>query len=216
MRSIPCRFLIPALTLLLAPALHAEPFRTFNQEIPTADVRAVEVESEFADVAITGGGGEAVQVEVEVSCASGWEKSCTRAAEDVDIDWRLRGGKLRVKVRGTSKIHAHHISVAAKVIVPRKLPVEVSLGVGDVSIEGMTSDIEIDAATGDVEIHAKKSDVHIVEMDLGFGDAALYVDGSRLEGGGGILNRGLTWRSEEGHAVIDINLGSGDSTVRLN
>ena len=96
-----------------------------------------------------------------------------------------------------------------------KVGVDVGLGVdvgGGVWVGGMESHVEIDSLAGDVDLTHRQELIDAIKVDVGAGDADLWLKESRVKGHG--FPRTLRWYGS-GPARVNIDVGTGDVSVRL-
>lgn len=196
------------------PASAAEPIRAIREEIPVGSAASVQLKTKAGDMIVEGWSEPTVGVDVRIGCAVGTEvETCRKASEDVRLAWARERDQLVVRVRGTTGLHARHLWIEVRFKVPASLPLELESVTGNMKVTNHRSDLEADAGSGDVEIVQKKADVQSVEIDVGAGRSDLWIGGGKVEGSG--LFRGVNWSGGEGKAKIEVDIGAGNATVRL-
>jgi hypothetical protein len=167
----------------------------------------------FGGVAIEGTDGRDVQVEVLVECTREDIEACRARAHQVLLRPRVKKDKLIVKLKYTPRTRVRGLKASLRLKVPRNLVLDVNVRSGGVRVEGMTSNIEIDTVSGDVELTYPLQRAGSVNVDVGFGRADLLLpDQTRVEGSG--FPKRVDWKGT-GPAFLEIDIGTGDATIRL-
>ncbi len=197
-----------------AAAQAADPIRAIREEIPTGSAGSVQLKTQAGDMIVEGWNEPTVAVDVRIGCSAGTDvETCRKASEDVRLAWARERDQLVVRVRGTTGLHARHLWIEARFKVPATLPLELESVTGGMKVSNHQSDVEADAGSGDIEIVQKKALVQSVEIDVGAGRSDLWIGGGKVEGSG--LFRGVNWSGGEGKAKIEVDIGAGNATVRL-
>jgi|GEM_PF-4326372 len=188
--------------------------RTVDQEISTDGARSVQIKQRIGDLAIRGGGGDSVRIEVQVRCAGTGTPDCRHAAAKVRIDWGRKGSRLEVRIIGTSRFSSRHIRINTTVKMPDTLPLETDTAIGNVTISDLKSDIEVDIGEGDAELTLKKKVVRRVNLDVGVGDARIVLGGTQIDDSGKVLDA-VDWSNPEGKTLVEVDVAIGDAVVKL-
>ncbi len=201
------------LTLALgAPLIADEEVRRFEERFFAGNAQKVHLALTIGDLTVEGTQGGNVEVEAVFECSRENLAKCRQRAERVQLVAKVTGPELTVKLKRTPRGRAHGIRARLKVRVPRHLPLELDVRGGGVYVSKMASDLEIDAISGDVDVVFPHRRARKIEVDVGVGSADLYLPESRVEGTG--FPRSLTWHGD-GNADLNIDVGTGDVTVRL-
>ena len=203
-----------ALPLIPAPAAADETVRTLEHEAEAGSHESVGFEGSVGEVTVVGVSGETVRVEVEIRFERERDNACRRAAEDVDLRMRLRGDRIDFEIEDWPKLPNKRISFRARVEVPRRMALEIGMGVGEISVEGMESDVEVDVGVGEVSVEMNERHVRHIELDTGVGEALLRT-GDRTIDGQGFVGSHLTWRDGPGDARVEVDAGVGEIEVTL-
>lgn len=202
------------LSLVPAPARADVTVRTLDHEADAGGHQSVGFHGSVGEVTVVGVPGDTVRIEIEIRCDRKSDNACARAAERVDLRMRARGDRLQFDVEGWPKLPNKRISFRARLEVPRRLAVEIDMGVGEVNVEGTESDIEVDVGVGEVNIEIREAHVRHVELDTGVGEAVLRT-GERTIDGRGFVGSHLTWRHGPGEARVEVDTGVGEIHVTL-
>jgi len=205
--------LFAALPLTL-PATAAEPIRTFGETLELAGTTALQVKLPVGDLTVEGGRGKGVTVELTVRCPGEKDRDCQHKAEAIFLKSKRNGRWLVLEVDGYPHLGRHNLSVDVHLELPRALPFQADLGVGDVEVAGLTNDVEVDIGVGDARVRHREERARSVELDAGVGEVELYVDGRRITGSG-LVGKGLDWSQARGEAHVELDTGVGDLEVIL-
>ena len=205
--------LVPLLFALLpASSFAAETVRTFDQTFFPGDAHTLELDLAVGSLTLEGTDERDVRVEVILQCDRENREKCDRRARSLYLEPRVRRGTLHVELKGSTRRRLQGIYAHLRVWAPRQLAAELDLRSGDIAIRGMASNLEIDSAAGDVDVVHHRDAVARVKIAVGVGKADLWLGDGHLEGRG--FPRSLSW-SGSGVATLEIDLGAGDATVRL-
>jgi len=211
--------LIPVLAAALLAALPVSPafadevVRTLDRQFSAADASRIHLDFPVGELKVEAGSGRQVEVHVDLQCDSPRKTRCVDAAKAVELV-ASTGDKLHVELKGWPKSGTRGLEADVRVTVPRDLPLQAELGVGDMEISGMEADLSADLGVGDVTVTMAESAVAEVHVDTGVGDANLSAGGHSFEGSG-FVGKELDWTKGSGKAEIRIDCGVGEAEVRL-
>lgn len=205
--------LLAACLLALPPAAAAAPIRTLHDEMPAGSAPSFQVKSELGDLVLDSWDQPFIEVDLQISCKAEPDEKCRKAAAAIALSWTRGSEQLQLRTRGSSRLGSRHLEVVTRVKVPARLPLELDLVAGTITVNGVGSDIEADLGSGDVRLRLPKAAVHAVSLKVGAGSVELYVGGGKVDGSG--LFRSLNWDGGEGTATIGVVIGTGHATVRL-
>jgi len=225
--------------LMLAVAVVATPTaasdsRTLSDSFDAANLERVFLDVSVGDVVVTGRTGDTVEVEVILTARRGGifssKRKAEREIEEATLDAHAAGSKLSLSIASPSR--DRRFEEEWHVELPTRLLLKMDLGVGDVSIRHIAGGVHLECGVGDILIETDGGDVSVeagvgeitvrapadtygrVECSAGVGDAHLTVKGDRI-GGGGFIGDEVEWRGD-GEAWIEVEVGVGDATIRLN
>lgn len=207
--------LIPfAAALLIAlPAAADEVVRTLERQFSAAEATRIHLEFPVGELKIEAGSGREVEVHVDLKCDSKRKTRCVEATKVIELVGST-GDRLHVELKGWPKSGSRGMEADVRVTVPRDLPLQADLGVGELGVSGMEADLSVDLGVGDVNIVMPESAVRSVSVDTGVGDANVYAAGQHIEGSG-FISKDVKWTKGEGKARVSVDLGVGDAEVRL-
>ena len=148
---------------------------------------------------------------------AGGGRDCEALLEAVKIVSRESNGRLRLKVERPDQRGKDQLDLDVFVRVPQGAPVELDLGVGKAEIYGIDQDLKVEVGVGDVELELSERQVSDIKLDVGVGSARLW-GGSRGEERRkkGFLGSTVRWGNGPGRADVNVHVGVGEISMRLN
>lgn len=208
--------LVGLLLAALAPALVAESTEPMqlSQRFPTGEARWVTLDVGVADLKVEASDDPEVQVDLTIECTAE-AADCQKVAQKLKIDSRRRGEKLAISLKGPSGTRSGAIRVHGTVLAPRRLPLSIDMGVGDLVVSGFQHDLYVDLNVGNVQARLPQRAVRSVGVKANVGDAALTLPSGRMEGTG-FVGKGLRWTSGQGSSAIEIQVNVGNVELQLD
>ena len=209
------RFLVLFLLTAVSTPVFAQQaaVRSLRQEVSLGSASLVQVKLSIGDLTLEGSDGANVEIELTLNCNRINPEVCEQRAERVRLAPRVKRGELRVRLKNTPRARLRGIQARMMVRIPRHVPLEVDLTNGDLQVSGMRSHINVNSGGGDVDIAAERAGTGEVEVDVGLGQADLWLGEERIKGTG--WPRSLNWKGS-GAAAIEVDVvGVGDVAVRL-
>jgi hypothetical protein len=210
MKSLPL-CLVLALALV-APARAAD-VRDIRQVYSLTHARSVRIELPAGDLRVETIPEHKLRLDLTLKCR-GWSADCGNRTRNVEIVGGYEGDVFVLKLANTPKTNFSGLSLHGTLQVPRDLALDFSLGAGDLDLWGLGADTDVSLGAGDLTVHLREGDTRSVDMQVGLGDATLHRNGQRIEGHG-FLSKSLSW-SGSGRAVVNLHLGVGDVSARLD
>jgi len=190
--------------------LQADP-KTFDLE----GARRIRIEFPVGSFTLEGDDGQTVRVLVRVSCKGTEFADCRAEARRIRIDHSVGGGAFRLEFSGVHKDWSgHHVTVEARVLVPRQLAAELNMGVGKAEVTGMHRDLDIEMGVGELSVRGEESKYRDVEAESGVGDASIETRRGRVRERG-FIGHSARWNDGGGTSFIRAHVGVGQATVDL-
>lgn len=211
---------IACCTLLLALAgpaaaqeeAPAESFR-LTQSFSVGNATWVSLELSVGDLEVRSSDGPDFEVDLEIECTAKGAK-CEKLARALKIDSRRRGDRLEIRLKGPTRAMGSTIRLKGTVLAPRRLPLAIELGVGDLEVSGFTHDLRLEVGVGNLQVRLPESAVRIVDLDTNVGKAALVLPSGRLEGTG-LVGKALRWTSGRGSSAVELDVNVGNIEIVL-
>lgn len=210
--------LVPIAAAVLLAALPAAAdddvvVRTLERQVSAAEASRISLDFPVGELVVEAGSGREVAVHIDLEC-DGWRKArCVEAAKKIELVARS-GNNLKLELKGWPKSGSHGLEGNFRVTVPRDLPLNAELGVGEMRITGLEADLSATLGVGDVTVVMPESAVGEVHVDTGVGDANLSAGGERFAGSG-FVGKELDWTKGSGKAEVEIDCGVGEAQIRL-
>lgn len=203
-------------TLMIAGGAAASDRRTVEAHARLAPGQEVSLDFPVGELEITGVPGDQAYLEVEARCKRR-TSSCDDQLEAIEIDIRDSGGRLRIEVAPGAKWRWwDRLELAARMTYPADHPLLVDMGVGEVTIDGLSGDLEVDLGVGEVSIDMPARAVSSVYLDTGIGETELLVpEGWIRSERSFLLGSETSWRHGPGAARVHVDVGVGEIVVRL-
>jgi hypothetical protein len=99
--------------------------------------------------------------------------------------------------------------------IPSHLNVELDMGVGDVSIQGIQSNINVDNGVGHVKVAGYSQYFADIDLDAGVGDTSVSADHGKTANRRATVSSSTTWQGP-GEYTIKIDVGVGHAEVLLD
>ena len=204
------------LLLALVPPLYAvdsgQEVHRIQQAYFAGDASLLKIGVAAGVIRIEGTDSQNVEAELVLTCSRSNLEKCTNRAQRLQIVPRMSRGVLRLRLKRTPRGLLQGIESELRIKAPRGMNVEIDLKGGDVFVQGMESNLEIDSAGSRIDVVYRQDLVGPVDVKVGVGKATLWLREGKVEGSG--FPRGIEWTGT-GEAVIEIDVGGGEVTVRL-
>ena len=174
------------------------------------------VRMEFAvgELKVLPGEGSQVRFDLRIKCKNHSARRCEELANEMRFESEDRNGTLYLKLDRFPK-WGKGFEVHGELRVPRHMPVDVDMGVGQLTVEGMEGELEVNLGVGDADIRVPRAMANRVSVDTGIGDAS-------IRGASGEVTRRsfigahASWGQGIGRSQVRLHVGVGDATVRLD
>lgn len=210
-------FLLLIATVVAAAALAAgNPERKLEGSWQSAELGAFRFDISVAELEVRGGASDRIEVEIFAVC-TGNREDCAHALEKLELSERRRGSVLLVELDGYPKWGKDRLQVEAVVRLPPRLDFELDMGVGEITLEGLTGNVDLELGVGEVTLDSQSAHLRSVNLDVGVGDAEIYGSNKHIEGRRSFLvGSEVYWAEGKGDKRIDVDVGVGEATVRLD
>ena len=201
-----------------APALARTTWlETEPHTFPVTKNHRVKIDFAVGELKIVPGDASNVRFEVSIRCKNESEDRCQELADHLRFESEDRNGTLYLKLDRYQK-WCSNFNVTGVLTVPRSLPLEVEMGVGQLTITDLENDIEVDLGVGDADIRTSRTLANSVSVDTGIGDATIRGASGEVERRS-FIGSHASWdngASGRGRASVRLHVGVGDATVSLN
>ena len=204
-------------TAALAGAAHAgDMAREISSTFTLAAGQALRLDLSVGEFRVTGADIDGVEAELRIECRWGDDEDCKRLLDKVELESRSSERRLVIELVSDSSWRKTKLEVEGEFRVPRGATLEVDMGVGELTIEGVTADLSADLGVGELSIRVPAAGVRSVGLDAGVGEAKLLGAGTFVEGRRSMLvGSEVFWDDGEGEARVRADVGVGEATVYL-
>lgn len=173
----------------------------------------VKIDFAVGELKIVPGDASTVRFEVSIRCKNESEERCQKLADHLRFESEDRDGTLHLKLDRYPK-WCSNFNVTGVLTVPRSLPLDVEMGVGQLTITDLENDIEVDLGVGDADIRTSRALANSVSVDTGIGDATIRGASGDVERRS-FIGSHASWDGR-GRSSVRLHVGVGDATVSLN
>lgn len=201
----------------LATAAHAgEKTREISRTFALEEAQTLRLDLSVGEFRIEGADVEKIEVEVRVECRWGDDEECERLLDKVALEARSTERRLYLELESDSSWRKTKLEFEGDFRIPRGTSLEVDMGVGELTIEGVTGDLSADLGVGELSIRLPAAGVSSVGLDAGVGEAKLLGAGTFVAGRRSMLvGSEVFWDEGEGKARVRADVGVGEATVYL-
>lgn len=201
------------LTCLFATVALARETRIIDYEHSAAGIKKIVLDAGVGDIEIIGDSGDKISAEVELkSKSSGWFSRHGVEISEIKIEADVSGDTLKLRIYPREHNHKN-ITEDWTIHLPARMMLDIDLGVGEITITDTTRDITIDLGVGSVNIESDYDEFGDIRAECGVGDASVRTPKGHDDGHGFISH--TVHNSGPGNAEINIDVGVGDVTIRL-
>ena len=198
-----------------APALARTTWlETEPHTFPVTKNHRVKIEFAVGELKIVPGNDSNVRFEISIRCKNESESRCEELANHLRFESDDRNGTLYLKLDRYPK-WCKNFNVTGTLTLPRTLPLDVEMGVGQLSITGLENDIEVDLGVGEADIRTSRALANSVSVDTGIGDASIRGAVGEIERRS-FIGSHASWDAGRGRSAVRLHVGVGDATVRLD
>lgn len=194
-----------ALLLASSNVLATDSFE-INKSIPIQQAQKLYIDVGVGELDVSTYDGDAIKLSVKI------EKSRTNWFSSVDIeDAYLEQKSTENKLK--FKVDLDNTTQEWTVLVPRYINMNLSLGVGDVEVNDLSSSLRLDVGVGSADVSLKSENYQRIELDSGVGDAVLK-GFENVYNRRAVVKKEVDWKGDGEHK-INVDVGVGDARVAL-
>jgi hypothetical protein len=193
-------------------AAGSETFREITRSFQLEGREAVRLDLPVAELRISGTSSPAVEVELTATCKR--EHECEEILGELDLKSSGSGRTLRIDLVGYPKWGKGRVELEGEIFVPRKIELEVELGVGELELKDLEGDLRVELGVGEINAWVDRSNTHSVTLDAGVGEVELFGTDEPVEQRRSMLVGSEThWDAGEGDARVFLEVGVGEISV---
>lgn len=200
-------------TTLLAGALMASSmamaanFKTITQSIEAEDFDELKVAFSVGELELEVWDGDTIELEIELRAERSWLSWRRRDVEDIELEVRSSGDSLFLGI-DEDKLNQTWV-----LKVPESLALEIEMGVGEISIDGLNNSLFADLGVGEFSIRTTSENFATIRASVGVGDATLRGFGSGSENERSFVSADANYQGS-GEYDIEVEVGVGEVSVR--
>lgn len=177
-------------------------------EFDANDLDRLELEISVGEIDIEIYDGEIIELDLRLEADRNWFSLRRPNVDDIELDQRQMGSKLYLG------IDRDNLEQTWRMRVPRRLALEIELGIGDLDIDGLVNDLQLDIGVGAARIDVASENYAEITARAGVGDALVR----GFERGADNERRALVGADAyyvgEGEHEIHAEVGVGDVQIR--
>lgn len=236
------RIAILGLLLALPLVVHAAATRTLSADIPAAGINKLAIAVGVGELRVTPSRDAAVHVRVALRQKSReflwffhWQSSSTaREIQAAQITRQKQGDRLVLSLSEPKNLDNDDVKQKWSVQVPARLAVDINMKVGQATVTGIAGGVHADLNVGEIDLDTPRgpmsADVNVgqiraesgsaqhgdITLSSTIGEAALYINGKRVDGAGGHngLGRSISF-SGSGPDSMKLSVNVGEVDLRI-
>lgn len=190
-------------TIALSAGFHAQAKVVIEETIDIQSASKLFLEVDVGQVEINTHNSDEVVIDVTVKEADGHWFSSTDL-DNIQLSQENSNNTLYLS------IDAQDTNQEWKITLPEKINLELKMGVGEITANGLSKDIDIHLGVGDTEIELAEVNYATIELETGVGDADLH-GFSNQETSRTLVSKSVEWQGSGKHEIkIDVGVGDVD------
>lgn len=180
----------------------------------------VRIEFPVGELKVLPGDVSQVRFDLRIRCKNVDADRCEELASKLRFEGEDRNGTLYLKLDNYPK-WCKGFDVIGELRVPKSLPVDVDMGVGQLTVEGIDGDVEVNLGVGEADIRMPRMMASRVSVDTGIGDASIRGAQGETQRRS-FIGSHASWTASDargagaGRSSVRLHVGVGDATVRLD
>ncbi len=150
--------------------------KTEKAVVSVADAVELSIETGVGAITVTGADVVDCNVTAEITVKAETEEEAQKLAEQVKIEAKASGDKLRIKVSKPAGLKKRPLEVKFKIVAPRQLKLDCSINVGGVSVSDMNESIKVSGNVGSISCKQVNGDIavtsNVSSVDVAYAQTA--------------------------------------------
>lgn len=200
---------VTGFTLLTASAAaFAGNEKVLTKEIALDNISQLVLDAHVGTVKLSASNDNQIHIYVKVSEKDGW--SLFKASpEDAKLKIDNNGQRIKVSLNGDE------YGEEWKIEIPPLDRIDADLGVGEMTIKGISANLSIDVGVGEVSIYSLAEAYASAKAESGVGAASIDSDVGQAHQNRSMVSEEVSWVGQ-GKYAIDVEVGVGDASIKLN
>jgi hypothetical protein len=195
------------LTVLAMPVVMAQGSKRLTYDIDAAAFERLELEMAIGEMDIEISDDDSISLDIYLEADRRWFSLRRPDISDVELEQRPRGDSLYLG------IDRDNLEQTWRVRLPARLALEIKVGVGDISLDGLDNSLSLELGVGAVSVDVASENFREVTASAGVGDAVVRgfqnSDNERRS-----LVGANAFYQGDGDYHIDVEVGVGDVQIR--
>lgn len=193
--------------LFASTAAMAANYKTITQSIEADEFAELRIGFSVGELELDVWDGDTIEIEIELKAERSWLSWRRRDVEDIELEVRSSGDSLFLS------IDEDRLNQTWVLRVPDGLALEIEVGVGEISIDGLDNNLFADLGVGEFSIRTASENFSSIRASVGVGDATLRGFGSGSENERSFVSADANYQGP-GEYDIEVEVGVGEVSVR--
>jgi len=181
---------------------------TLTKDIEVNDINEIKLDAHVGTVKLSKSQDNFIHIYVKVSESDEW--SLFKSSPD-EAELAIKNDGKRIEV----SLNNDEYNEEWQIEIPSSVHVDADLGVGEMIIEGISSNLSADVGVGEIQIDGTANNYRAVTAQAGVGDAVIKSDAGQQEEVRALVSKQVSW-SGEGSSTMDVEVGVGEASIKLN
>lgn len=200
---------VTGLTLLTASAAaFAGNDKVLTKEIAVDNISQLVLDAHVGTVKLSASDDNQIHIYVKVSEKDGWSLFKGNP-EDAKLKIDNNGQRITVSLNDDEYGEEWRIEI------PQLEQVDADLGVGEMTIKGISANLSVDVGVGEVSIYSVAQDFASAKAEAGVGAASVHSDAGSVSQNRSMVSEEVSWVGH-GKYAINVEVGVGDASIKLN
>lgn len=200
---------VTGVTLLAtSAAAYAGSDKILTKQVALDNINELVLDAHVGSVKLSPSTDNQIHIYVKVSEKDGWGMFKPNT-EDAKLTIKNDGQRL------TLSLNDDDYGEEWKIEVPQLDKINADLGVGEMTIKGLTANLNVDVGVGEVSIYSMAQSYGSVKAESGVGAASVRSDVGKVDKNRAMVSEEVSWVGK-GKYAITVEVGVGDASIKLN
>jgi len=200
---------ITGITLLTtSAAAFADNEKILTKEIALDNISHLVLDAHVGSVKLSASNDNQIHIYVKVSSKDGWSLF---KSNPEDAELKIDNDGQRIKV----SLNDDEYGEEWKIEIPQLDSIDADLGVGEMTIKGLSANMSVDVGVGEVTIYSVADAYGSAKAESGVGAASVHSAIGQAKQNRSMVSEEVSWVGK-GQYSIDVEVGVGDASIKLN
>lgn len=200
---------VTGFTLLTASAAaFAGNDKILIKEIALDNISKLVLDAHVGTVKLSASDDNQIHIYVKVSEKEDWSLFKS-SVDDAELAIDNNGKRLKIS------LNDDQYGEEWKIEIPQLDRIDADLGVGEMTIKGISANLSVDVGVGEVSIYSLAEAYASAKAESGVGAASIDSDVGQLKQNRSMVSEEVSWVGQ-GKYAIDVEVGVGDASIKLN